>query len=180
MKFHPWFLAALLLAPVLAQADGMTNAVIAPHARDLVVLQKDRLVPYPAEELCRARYIILLYSAGWCVDCRAFAPTLVKAYDTQRKGADRFEVLLVSQDKSATDMLDTMKSEKMRWPALAFAKVDGAEDFKKLYSGHGIPCLTVIDQAGKVVLQSKTDQDAKELLKTLQGMMGRRSGVSEN
>jgi len=157
------------------RAAGATNAVVAPHAQDWVVLKKDKLVPYSPEELFKARYVILLYSAGWCVDCRAFLPTLVKAYDAQPKGSERFEVLLVSQDKSAKDMLDTMTSEKMRWPALAFDKVDGAEDFKKLYSGHGIPCLTVVDRRGTVVLQSKTDQDAKEMLKKLREMMGKKN-----
>ena len=61
-----------------------------------------------------------------------------------------------------------MRSEKMTWPALAYDKVSKAEDLQRFYSGHGIPCLTVIDSNGAIVLQSKDDQDAKEILQSLQ------------
>ena len=164
----------LVALPGLARAESATNAVISPHLRDLVVLQKNDLVPFKADDFLKAHYTILYYSAGWCPDCRAFSPVLVKAYDKQPKGSGRFEVLLLSQDKSAKDMLDYMRSEKMKWPALAYDKLDTAEDFKNLDSGHGIPCLTVIDQKGAVVLQSKSDQDAKEILKKLQELLAKK------
>ena len=80
-------------------------------------------------------------------------------------------MLLVSQDKTAEGMLKFMKTEKMAWPALTFEKVASAESLKKLYSGAGIPCLTVIDRYGKVVMQSKSDQDAEEVLKELQTLV---------
>jgi hypothetical protein len=64
-------------------------------------------------------------------------------------------------------MLKYMKSEHMPWPALAFEKVSEAKDLSDLYSGKGIPCLTVLDSKGTVVLQSKNDQDANEVLQQL-------------
>jgi nucleoredoxin len=154
--------------PDISLAAEISNAVISPHAKDLVVLQGDKLVPFESAEFLKAPYIILYYSAGWCPDCRRFSPSLVEAYGKQTRNGKRFEVLLLSMDKTADGMLKYMKTEKMRWPALAFEKMGSAEDLKKYYSGHGIPCLTVIDPKGKLLLQSKSDQDAEEVLRELE------------
>jgi len=59
----------------------------------------------------------------------------------------------------------------MSWPALAFEKIEDAQDLKHLYSGHGIPCLTVVDSRGAMVLQSKDDQDGNDVLQQLQDLL---------
>ncbi|HTL56603.1 MAG TPA: thioredoxin-like domain-containing protein [Candidatus Limnocylindrales bacterium] len=153
------------------QAAESGNVVVAPHDRDLVVLQDDKLVSYQAAQFLKVPYIILYYGAGWCPDCRRFSPTLVQAYNQQPKDRKRFEVLLISRDKTADGMLKFMKTEKMSWPALAFEKVESAQDLNKYYSGHGIPCLSVINPNGKLLLQSKNDQDATEILSDLQKLL---------
>lgn len=171
-----WFVLGLLIAlPLAARAEDSTNAVVGPHAADLMALQGDKLAPFKADDFLKARYTILYFSAGWCPDCRVFAPSLVKAYDAQPKGAPRFEVLLVTEDKTEKDMVKYMTEEKMKWPALAFDKIAGAADLEKFYSGHGIPCLTVIDQKGAVIMQSASDQDALDLLKKLQDLLATKS-----
>lgn len=167
----PLALAALVLLPSALRGEDTPNPVIAPHAPDLVALQDDKLAPFKSNDFLKARYTILYFGARWCPDCRAFSPSLVRAYDAQPKGAARFEVLFVSQDRTGKEMLQYMANEKMKWPALAFEKVAGAADLKKLYSGHGIPCLTIIDQKGAVVLQSKSDKDAAQTLKQLQDLL---------
>ena len=157
---------------------GMTHAAEAPnpvlvrHAADLVTLQGDKLAPLQSGALRPARYTVLYFSAGWCPDCRRFSPTFVEAYNHQPAGANRYEVLLVGRDKSAEGLLKYIKTEHMRWPALAFDKIAEAKDLGKYDSGRGIPCLTVIDNSGAVVLQSKSDQDANEVLKQLQQLVG--------
>jgi|HubBroStandDraft_1064217.scaffolds.fasta_scaffold168096_2 thiol-disulfide isomerase/thioredoxin len=168
---RPLALSLLVALPFAARAEDSFNPVLAPHAQDLVSLQGEQLTPFKSDDFLKARYTILYFSAGWCIDCRKFSPSLVSAYDAQQKGADRFEVLLLTRDKSEKDMLQYMRHTKMKWPALAFDKVAGADDLKKFYSGYGIPCLTVIDQKGAVVLQSKSDQDAKTVLKQLQDLL---------
>ena len=161
----------LIALPLVSRAEDSLNAVLAPHARDLVAVQGDQLAPFKSSEFLKARYTILYFSAGWCIDCRRFSPSLVSAYDAQKKDAPRFEVLLLTRDKTEKDMLQYMRHVKMKWPALAFDKVAEASDLKKFYSGDGIPCLTVIDQKGVVVLQSKSDQDATHVLKQLQDLL---------
>ena len=155
----------------LAAQSG--NPVLAPHATDLVALHGDQLLPFNSAKFLNAPYTVLYYSAGWCPDCRRFSPSLVDAYAHQTNGMPRFEVLLISQDKNADGMLKYMQTEKMQWPALAYEKVKGADDLKKLYSGLGIPCLTVINAKGDVVLQSKSDQDANDVLKEMQEMLSK-------
>ena len=145
--------------------------VLAPHAHDLVVLDGNKLVPFESTEFLRARYTVLYFGAGWCPDCRRFSPALVEAYDKQPISANRFEVLLISHDKNADSMLNFMRVEKMKWPALAFEKVATAEDLHRFYSGHGIPCLTVIDSSGHIVLQSKSDQDGKDVLQQFEQLL---------
>jgi thiol-disulfide isomerase/thioredoxin len=148
-------------------AADYQNDVLAPHAPDLVVLQGKKLVPFKSASFLSARYLVLFFSAGWCSDSRAFCPALVKAYNHQPAGGSRYEVVLVSRDKDATGMLKYMKRQHMPWPALAFEKVPEAKDLANLYSTRGIPCLTVLNSKGTVVLQSKSDQDANEVLQQL-------------
>jgi thiol-disulfide isomerase/thioredoxin len=164
-------LGLVLSGAISGLAAQSGNPVLAPHAADLVALHGDQLVPFNSAKFVNAPYTVLYYSAGWCPDCRRFSPSLVDAYAHQTNGTPRFEVLLISQDKNAEGMLKYMQTERMQWPALAYEKVKRAEDLKKLYSGHGIPCLTVINAKGDVVLQSKSDQDANDVLKEMQEML---------
>jgi nucleoredoxin len=166
------FLAGwLVLLTNLAGAGPVRNVVIAPHAGDLVALDGQELVSFKSDNFLRAQYTVLYFGADWCPDCRRFSPALVAAYDHQPPGEKRFEVLLISRDKNAEGMLKFMRTEKMRWPALAFEKVAAAQDLNQLYSGHGIPCLTVLDSKGTVVLQSKDNQDANEIREHLQALL---------
>jgi thiol-disulfide isomerase/thioredoxin len=159
-------LAVALAAWTTGVSAGESNAVISPHAGDLVVLQNDKLVSFDAGTFLKAPATILYFGAGWCPDCRKFSPRLVSAYEAQA-GEKKFEVLFIPKDKTEAGMLQFMKAEKMPWPALAFSKTAGAADLNKFYSGKGIPCLTIIDRAGNILKQSNSDQDAAEVLNSL-------------
>src|ERR1043166_5709128 len=109
-----------VLVPILAAAKDTTNVVLAPHAKELVALQGDKLVSVGADNVLAAPYTILYFGAGGCPDCRKFSPKLVAAYNAQSKRAARFEVVLISRDRSADELQRFMATEKMPWPALAF------------------------------------------------------------
>jgi thiol-disulfide isomerase/thioredoxin len=173
-KLFAGFSSALLLLASAGAPDAeplVPNPVLARHADELRILRGDELVAFDSTQFRQASYTILYFGAGWCPDCRRFSPNLVSAYDQQGAATKRFEVLLLSRDKNPQGLLQFMRSEKMKWPALAFDKLDSAQDLQRYYSGHGIPCLTVIDSTGKVVLQSKDDQDANEVLQALQNLL---------
>ena len=159
------------LAPALVEGESATNVVLARHAEDLVVLKGQTLVPFNPQHFLQTPYTVLYFGAGWCPDCRRFSPSLVAAYNREAREAKRFEVLLLSHDKSAEGLLKFMQVEKMNWPALAFDKLVNAKDLTRYFSGHGIPCLTVIDRHGTIVLQSKNDQDANEVLQELENLI---------
>ena len=167
-------LGTILFGVATGRAAETNNQVVAPHAQHLVVVQDDKLVPFKSESFLKAPYTVLYFGAGWCPDCRHFSPTLVDAYDRQPQGQKRFEVLLLTMDQTEADMAKFMRSEKMRWPALAFDEMGKATDLKKYYSGKGIPWLSVIDPAGRVVLQSQSDQDATRVLSQLQELLQKR------
>ena len=151
-----------------ARGANDQNAVAAPHAKQLVAVRGDKLAPFDAQRFLRAPYLVLYFGAGWCPDCRKFSPSLVKAYDQQPATSRRFEVLLISQDRSEAEMRQFMTREKMRWPALAYSEVAGAKDLARYHPNGAIPWLAVIDHSGTVLLQSESDKDAEEVLKRLE------------
>lgn len=169
--YRRFLIGLLVLIPTFGRAQDTGNVVIAPHLQDLVVVQGNKLVPLNSDRFLKAPYTVLYFGAGWCPDCRRFSPSLVMAYNHQKESEPRFEVLLLTMDKTENDMLQYMRSERMKWPALAFDKMSQPNDLKKYYSHRGIPCLSVIDQKGTVVLQSKSDQDAAEVLKQLKDLL---------
>lgn len=166
-SFCFWIVFAACLVLLQTPGQDADNPALATRAQDLVVVQGDHFVEFKSARFLKVPYTVLYFGAGWCPDCRRFSPALVAAYDRQSPTDRRFEVIFISKDKSEESMLKFMRSEKMKWPALAFNKITSATHLTRLYSGHGIPCLTVIDQTGAQVLQSKSDQDATEVLDQL-------------
>jgi nucleoredoxin len=145
----------------LAQARNAAAAnaaakpgAIAPLVKgDLVSSRNGVLHPYLDAEFEKKKLIALYFSAHWCPPCRKFTPALVAFYNKNASAHPEFEVLLVSNDKSAAAMEAYMRNEQMPWPALTFEKVPGNEALRK-YAGSGIPCLVVVDDTGKVVLDT--------------------------
>jgi nucleoredoxin len=168
-------LSCMLLGMLFTLTSFGQPAVVGAHSQDLVVLRDDKLVALEPSKLAAAPYTVLYFGAGWCPDCRKFSPALVEAYDHQLGSKKRFEVLFLTKDKSADGMLKFMQKEKMQWPAVAYDKMASADDLNKYYSGHGIPCLTVLDPKGTVVLQTKSDQDAREVLQQLEDLLKEKS-----
>ncbi|MEE2907247.1 MAG: thioredoxin-like domain-containing protein, partial [Planctomycetota bacterium] len=67
--------------------------------------------------------VLLYFSAKWCPPCRRFTPTLVKFFDQHAAKGD-FTVILVSSDKSASEMLKYMKDYKMNFYAVPFDRIN--------------------------------------------------------
>jgi nucleoredoxin len=101
-------------------------------------------------EFEKKKLIGLYFSAEWCGPCRKFTPKLVAYYNQIAAAHPEFEVLFISNDKTAPDMERYMRDVQMPWPALSFDKVAGSEAIRK-YAGTGIPCLVVVDENGKVI-----------------------------
>ena len=99
-------------------------------------------------------YYAFYFSAHWCPPCRKFTPKLVDFYDKNKSDEQNFEIIFVSADRSAKDMLEYMRWGKMGFPALNYG-----EKVPSVYAlpGNSIPCLVVTDATGKVLKHSDKD-----------------------
>lgn len=92
----------------------------------------------------------IYFSAHWCPPCRAFTPKLVETRNALQKQGKPFEVVFVSADRTEADMEGYMKEAKMPWPAVPYDN-EQRQALKAKFKVSGIPCLVIIDAAGKVL-----------------------------
>lgn len=100
--------AAALEAEIKAQAAGLRpepSRIESILAGKLVRLSGSNLQPVRESELEGVKFYAVYFSASWCGPCRNFTPGLVDAYRDLRKNYPEFEVVFVSNDRSAADML---------------------------------------------------------------------------
>ena len=159
------FLATLLVALSFSLSASITTSKANPikGLSASVVNQKGKAVK--DLKLEEKDYIAIYYSASWCPPCRQFTPVLDKFYKDNKKDGN-FEILLVGFDRSEEKMLDYMSHMSFNGVAFKDADKSGLKD----YCGRGIPCLTVFDKAGKVVIDGRkvhASQALKEFEKLL-------------
>jgi nucleoredoxin len=155
--------SAVAEPPAAAQSRSTTTEAPAPEAErmplwaspmqklfagKLVQYQNGKLNKVAVSALDDVKYYALYYSASWCGPCRQFTPGFVSAYRELKQAYPEFEVVFISADHSAGDMLGYMREDKMAWPAVNF---DQREQKMIEYSGPGIPCLVLVDAKGKVL-----------------------------
>lgn len=153
-------------APEEPAAEAASTAPAAPaapagrmtamHRRlsgKLVQLAGNNLQPVDDAKLAGVKYFGLYYSASWCGPCRQFTPGFVNTYRQIKQKYPQFEVVFISADRSAGDMREYMKADRMPWTAL---KYDLRQQNPELlrYAGDGIPCLVLVDSAGRVLADS--------------------------
>ena len=119
----------------------------------LVMLENGGLRRRDPAGLARVEFYGIYFSAGWCGPCRRFTPELVDAYGKLRALFPEFEIVLVNRDKSPAEMAAYMREEKMPWPAMEWSEIRGSWEILR-YAGSGIPCLVLVDAAGKVLSDS--------------------------
>jgi len=151
-KLNTLYQAQLAQARAKASAPGVANpgSIAAAVKGALVTSRNGVLGPHPDAEFEKKKLIGLYFSAGWCGPCRKFTPSLVEYYNKTVTAHPEFEIVFVSNDKTAAEMEKYMRDMKMPWPALTFDKVAGNQALTK-YAGSGIPCLVVVDENGKVI-----------------------------
>ena len=143
-------------APVPQGASS--NALYPLLKGDLVCWRNGTINRFEDEPLEKKKLIALYFSAHWCAPCRKFTPQLVDYYNRVAPQHPEFEIILVSQDRSAFGFETYLKDTQMPWPAIDFEKVGSKSAIAK-YAGSGIPDLVLIDASGKVLSDSYSGKE---------------------
>jgi len=149
-----------------ATADSVATSSV-PSVFDEVLdgnlekLDGRRLKRYELEQK-PTEYYVFYYTASWCPPCQQFTPSLVDFYNKNKEGNSKFELVLITSDRSEDAMEEYAKSKKMPWPQLKLSKAD---NFKKKFNHGvtGIPSVIVCDLEGKIV--SRNGRNLAELEK---------------
>ncbi|MEP6810094.1 MAG: thioredoxin-like domain-containing protein [Chthoniobacterales bacterium] len=120
---------------------------------DLVTSKNGILNAYNDQALDGKKLIGLYFSAHWCGPCRKFTPELVEFYNRAVAKHPEFEIIFISNDRSAPAMEAYMRDLQMPWPAVRFDKIVEKAGLTR-YAGSGIPCLVLVDAEGKVISDS--------------------------
>jgi nucleoredoxin len=129
------------------------NIVYETLKGDLVRVSNGSVVHAEDELLANKKLIAIYFSAHWCPPCRKFTPELVEYYNRVAPLHPEFEVIFFSFDRSNYAMQNYMRDTSMPWPAIDYQKLEGKDAIKK-YAGSGIPCLVLVDSAGRVISDS--------------------------
>ena len=120
----------------------------------LVTFHHDHLQPCTDNAQGQKKIFAFYFSASWCAPCRQFTPKLVRFYQDFEPKHPLFEVVLISEDKTAADMENYMRQDAMPWPALAYDRRAGETGIMGLAQGGGIPRLVLVDGEGRLVSDS--------------------------
>ena len=153
-KLNTLYQARLAQTKNAPAPNGPASASTASLVKGVLVSSRNGVLrPYLDGELEKKKLIALYHSAYWCPPCRKFTPQLVAFYNRVAAAHPEFEVVFVSNDKSASAMENYMRGDQMPWPAVNFDKISGTAGLMK-YFGESIPCLVVVDENGKVVFDT--------------------------
>jgi hypothetical protein len=137
-----------LLAQARQQAEAAVGRRMANQLRNKLVIWKDgQLQPYDENILSTKKIFILYYSASWSAPGQQFTPWLIDFYKKFVVAHPGFEVIYISDDRSADEMADYMKTSGMPWPALAWDRTP-QEPTLTHYAGPVIPSMALLDGAG--------------------------------
>jgi len=95
----------------------------------------------------------IYFSAHWCPPCRQFTPKLVETYNKLKAADKPFEIVFVSGDRSAKEMMGYMNSVKMPWLAVPFADPH-KDNLSRIFNARSIPTLIILDAAGKMITRN--------------------------
>lgn len=150
--------AAMLEKPravgrVLAELDGKVISLKAGKAAKLNLAKPPR-------------FTVLYFGAEASGPCQVFAPKLVEFYSSHRQAGRAFEVVFVSRDTSATEMLRHARKHKFPWLAVSFEKLKSIP-IVQAHGRYGIPHLIVLDADGNVLADSFRNGDSRGASTTL-------------
>ncbi len=129
------------------------NVIAAAVKGDLVTAKNGILSTFNDQPLENKKLIALYFSAHWCAPCRKFTPELVDYYNRVAPSHPEFELIFVSNDRSASAMQAYMNDLQMPWPAIDYDKIAEKAGINN-YASKSIPCLVLVNARGQVLSSS--------------------------
>ncbi|XP_008991008.1 nucleoredoxin-like protein 2 isoform X1 [Callithrix jacchus] len=126
-----------------------------------------------AEVALQNKVVALYFAAARCAPSRDFTPLLCDFYTALVAEARRpapFEVVFVSVDGSAQEMLDFMRELHGAWLALPFHD-PYRHELRKRYNVTAIPKLVIVKQNGEVITNKGRKQIREQGLTCLQNWL---------
>jgi len=117
------------------------------------LLRRDESVVSADLALDGKKIIAFYFSAHWCPPCRLFTPVLAEFYSELVGAGEPFEVVFVSSDKSAEELMAYMKECHGDWLAVQHGTVL-AQDLQKKFEVTGIPSLVVVNRDGDLLTKN--------------------------
>ena len=143
-----------LIAHQIVRKQEALGTLAAQLNGKLVTFRDGQLRPCTDNAQTQKKLFAFYFSASWCAPCRQFTPKLVQFYQDFAPKHPAFEVVLISEDKTADDMENYMRQDAMPWPALAYDLRASQPGLLKLAEGGGIPRLVLVDGEGRLVSDS--------------------------
>ncbi|TMS37614.1 hypothetical protein L596_004510 [Steinernema carpocapsae] len=110
-----------------------------------------------ATEALKGKIVGLYFSAGWCPPCRQFTPKLKRFYEKVKAANKNFEVIFVSRDREADDLVEYFDDHQGDWTYLEFGNPKIQELLEK-YEVKTIPAFRIIKPDGTVLVEdARTD-----------------------
>ncbi|KAJ6745195.1 U-BOX DOMAIN-CONTAINING PROTEIN 34-LIKE [Salix koriyanagi] len=94
---------------------------------------------------CDCKVICLFFSANWCRPCKAFAPQLVKIYNSLRNSGKKLEIVFISFDRDEDGFKEHFKC--MPWLAVPF-EVNLHRHLSDIYHVNLIPSFISLSSDG--------------------------------
>lgn len=144
------FLLLVLLLPVRGEGEATLRDELSPV---LVTLSGGELKPCDPSALANTKRFVFYFASGWSAACERVTTQLVGAYPRLKQSIPDFELILVSSDRSAEEMLQTITKHGITWPVVDFGRLGDLPSVNR-FSGRGIPAMVLLDETGKVLSDS--------------------------
>ena len=126
---------------------------LATSLRGKLVTGRDGSLQPCADTALNGKMLFALYFAADTPACRQFTPRLAAFYQDFEPKHPAFEIVFISEDRSADAMASHLRQVTMPWPALSYPVKAQVPDLVKLGQGT-LPRLVLVDGESRVVSDS--------------------------
>jgi len=116
----------------------------------------------------RGKYVLVKFTATWCVFCRGQIPDMLESYEKYHdKGLEVVEVYMWEREP---DPVGTVKKfveeQKLPWTIISedLSKKAKHPEYEGAYNIRGVPTVVLVNKEGKVIVQATHENEWKDKL----------------